>query len=367
VGWRAEISTVRPAVWAEDGSGWHLVDPVGFGDEESLHDLVEANPGLLPLAGAPQLAVLGREVPLGSGRADLMAVEATGRLVLVEVKLARNAEARRAIVAQVLAYAAYLRGITREELDFRLRPYLSSRGMTSVDDVGSLLAADAGAFRDSLDESLATGRFRLVLVLDAAPEELVRLVGYLEAIGDQLTIDLVQVSAYEIGGQRVLVPQRMDDERAEPSSRGGGARVGAGTEYSRGPDLFDGSIDGLSGPAKVDFERYRTWAGSLESEGVASLQSSRGTSFSTLRVLLRDEDVGPVAVFNDGKAVYLGLFRQVLERRCPSCLDAVEAAALPAAVGRGTSVRDASDELLAALAYAYRDSVQGEQSGGTVP
>ena len=45
---------------------------------------------------------------LGNGYADLLAVEPPGRMVVIEVKLARNSEARRAIVAQVLTYAGFL-------------------------------------------------------------------------------------------------------------------------------------------------------------------------------------------------------------------------------------------------------------------
>ena len=48
------------------------------------------------------MVVVGKEVALGNGYADLLAVEPSGRLVVVEIKLARNAEARRAVVAQVL-------------------------------------------------------------------------------------------------------------------------------------------------------------------------------------------------------------------------------------------------------------------------
>jgi len=43
---------------------------------------------MLPLAGSPRLTVLRREVRLGSGFADLLAVESTGCLVIIEVKLA---------------------------------------------------------------------------------------------------------------------------------------------------------------------------------------------------------------------------------------------------------------------------------------
>ena len=58
-------------------------------------DLVENAPQMLPLAGSPQLTMLGREVRLGSGCADSLAVQSTGRLVLIEVKLAGKAESRR--------------------------------------------------------------------------------------------------------------------------------------------------------------------------------------------------------------------------------------------------------------------------------
>lgn len=78
------------ALWREDGSGWGLLAAAGFADEAALHGLVEEAPQLLPLSGAPQLVVVGREVALGGGCADLLAVEASGRLAVIEVKLARN-------------------------------------------------------------------------------------------------------------------------------------------------------------------------------------------------------------------------------------------------------------------------------------
>src|SRR4051812_48490661 len=96
------------ALWRKDGNRWEVMAPTGYPDEATLHGLVERDPYLLPLAGTPRVAVIGREVRLGSGYADLLAVEEEGRLVIIEIKLARNAEARRAIVAQVLAYASEL-------------------------------------------------------------------------------------------------------------------------------------------------------------------------------------------------------------------------------------------------------------------
>ncbi|GAA2343749.1 hypothetical protein [Dactylosporangium salmoneum] len=94
------------AIWGTNEAGrWQPLPASGYPAEQALHDLVVDGPQMLPLSGAPRLTVLGTEVQLGSGRADVIAVEASGRLVVIEVKLAGNAEARRAVVAQVLSYA----------------------------------------------------------------------------------------------------------------------------------------------------------------------------------------------------------------------------------------------------------------------
>ncbi|MGA7087967.1 MAG: hypothetical protein WB116_06790 [Candidatus Dormiibacterota bacterium] len=60
--------------------------------------------------------MLGREVHLGSGYADLLAIAPTGDLAIIELKLASNAESRRAVVAQVLSYAAFLDHMTYDDL-----------------------------------------------------------------------------------------------------------------------------------------------------------------------------------------------------------------------------------------------------------
>src|SRR5436190_711210 len=155
-----------PALWSNDGAGWTLLEPSAFDGEASLHALVEDAPHVLPLSGAPRLAILGREVPLGSGYADLLAVETSGRLVLIEVKLAKNAEARRAVVAQVLAYAAFLHGMDREGLERDiLGPELRKRGYSGLADAAAADdqegTFDVADFEAALDDTLATGHFRV--------------------------------------------------------------------------------------------------------------------------------------------------------------------------------------------------------------
>jgi hypothetical protein len=108
-------------IWGSGPGGqWSPLKPAAYPAEAALHDLVQKAPQMLPLAGSPRLAVLGREVRLGTGSADLLAVESTGRLVVIEVKLAENAESRRAVVAQVLSYAGYLQGLDPEQLETQI-------------------------------------------------------------------------------------------------------------------------------------------------------------------------------------------------------------------------------------------------------
>ena len=205
-------------IWTNTGEGWKLGSPQAFQDEAALHRLIEQNPQLLPLAGSPRLAVLGSQVQLGTGYVDILAVESSGRPAIVEVKLAGNPEARRAVVSQVMAYAAFLHGFNVESLEQGpLRSSLADAGYGTIleavqaqDQEG---AADDDSFETSLQEFLNQGSFRLVLVLDEVPAELERVVAYLDAITVQaLTIDLVVLKVYEVNGAQVALPQRVSPD-----------------------------------------------------------------------------------------------------------------------------------------------------------
>ncbi len=82
--------------------------------------------------------------------------------------------------------------------------------VASNDQEGSF---DAEAFSTGVAENLKLGHFRLVFVLDEAPEELIRLVNYLETISDQLVIDLITLSSSSVNDSQILVPQRVEAER----------------------------------------------------------------------------------------------------------------------------------------------------------
>ncbi len=351
-------------IWHNDQSTWRLLTPSAFPTERELHDLVEEAPQTLPLAGDPQLLVVGREVLLDGNKADLIAIEPRGRLAVIEIKLATNAEARRAVIAQILAYAATLHGMDVARLEQTiLQKHLAQRGVTTlaqvVADADQVDAFDAEAFHAELSTCLRAGRFRLVLVLDSAPPELVRLVGYLQTVADKLVIDLITVAAYDIAGTRIIVPQRVEPEppTLEPTSRVG-TDITPTSQLTPGMDAFITAIETVPKPDQAPLRRLADWAVMLEREGLARLHSYQGTSDRmTLLPRLITDGVGLVTIWND-KGASLQFWRSVFERRAPLTLSRIDDLLGPGKVGRGTTTRAFSEDLLDVLTAAYREAAQ---------
>jgi hypothetical protein len=351
------------AIWHNDGSRWSLLTPTGFPDEAALHSLVEQAPQTLPLAGAPRLIILGREVPLGSGYADLVGIEPTGRLAVIEVKLNRNPEVRRAVVAQVLSYAAHLHSLDRSELEQQvLSKHLREQGHQSLEAAVEASdqegAFDPEAFNQRLQESLAQGRFRLVLIVDDAPPELIRLVGYLETVtADKLLIDLITMSPYTVGGSQILVPQRVEAERQRaeqpqlppPLKPKAWSTPGAGDFEAAIADAAEGHQDML--------RRLTKWAKALADEGLAVLRTTHGTSGRlTLLPRVPRDDAGLVTIWNDhGPSITLA--GSVFRRLAPQSLTRVEAM-VGAGAMNGKTLHDIPDALLEELTAAYREAAE---------
>jgi hypothetical protein len=359
-----------PAIWYNDGTKWKLLAPSGFPDEASLHSLVEQEPQILPLAGSPQLAIVGREVRLGSGYADLIAIEPSGRLAVIEVKLARNAEARRAVISQALAYASYLFGSSLEDVERNiLASHLAQRGYTSLADAivhtAQDISFDESEFRSALSKSLAEGRFRLIFVLDSAPDELVSLASFLEAISDKLVIDLIGVGSFNVGGSQIIVPQRITPEARKTAAeqrQAEGSPAAKGI-YTRGSAEFRKAIDEAPPEAHGALTRLCDWADSLEAKGLATLGTywmNNGLSWSLLPYVPVD-NVGLVTIYNWRGKPYLAFWRSVFERRAPNSIRPVEACISPTLLGQGNQIggNDVSDELLAVLTTAYEEAAAG--------
>ena len=360
VGARTREKTMT-AIWHNSGGKWSELQPVGFPDEAALHDLVEESPEMLRLSGNPRLAILGREVRLGSGAADLVAIEPNGRLAVIEIKLRANPEARRAVVAQVLAYAAHLYRIGFETLERDLSRHLAGRGFTSIADALTDLTqspVSSADLRVSAESYLESGAFRLVLVLDEVPEELARVVGYLEAIGRGVVVDLVQVSAYDAGGVRLMVPQRVEPERIGPANREPRAQRDSPTPVSApGTGEFVDAISDAPPEHRERLQQLAAWVEDLERQGLATVVTTHGTTRKTLAPRVRGTDSGLITVVTDsGGSIWP--WPTVFARKAPQTLKILEEPfGLPLPNLKPTQI---DDELLQILTAAYREAQSGD-------
>ncbi|HEY3924643.1 MAG TPA: hypothetical protein VGL75_08775 [Acidothermaceae bacterium] len=348
-------------IWLEAEQNWNVLSPHGFTDEDALHTVIERAPQLLPLAGDPQLTVVGREVRLGGGRADLVAIDTHAQLSVVEIKLRTNAESRRAVISQVLAYAAALHQLTIDQVQREiLRDHLRTRGFGSLYEAahsaGQPKEYEAAEFEAMVAESLALGAFRLVVVLDDVPPELVRLSGYLTAISDRIKLDLIVVSAYSVGGSRIVVPRRIDPAREEPADSATPTEVKSTAQTIEGGQPFFDAIAQAADEHRAGLLQLYGWASHLESEGLVRLQTYFGKRGEiTLLPRLQPELAGLVTVWNwPGQGAFLSVYRSVFDRRAPEFTEPVEQLIAPLKLGQGNTVSAVTPQLLDALTAAYR-------------
>lgn len=354
-------------IWTKTNNEWRAALPRKFKDEKELHDLVEENIGMLPLAGSPHLFVLGREVRLGGGSVDLLAVEATGRPVIAEVKLAWSPEAKRAIVAQVLSYASTLQGfdvesLTRGPLHKSLDEIGHATILEAVEAQDQEEAVDTDRFEASLQEYLTNGMFRLVLILDETSVELERLVTYLDTVTRQsLTIDLVTFGIYDVNGTEVAMPQRISSDPSSvlDATASSPYRSASKVIRSEGPDTFVDSVAGIDGEDRAVFDRLVEWAKEMAEIPGVKLSTSAGVDRNRFTLLpkLITENAGLVTIWNDNRRPYLSFWRSVFERRAPNSIAKVEEAA-DLEISQGNVTGEVSNKLLDALRQAYREATE---------
>jgi hypothetical protein len=348
-----------PGIWYESDGKWLSPPPAVFEDEKALHDLVADAPELLPLSGSPGLHILAREVWLEdvSGAADLVGVEPTGIPVVIEVKLRANSESKRAVVSQILSYAAALHGIGAQDFATLLKCSSVGEIYERVSDATSEIAIDEAAFTNTLSECLADGRFRLVLVLDTVPKELVRLVGFLEQSTKKLLIDLVTVSAHHVGATRVVVPHRVEPEREfVREAEAAAPSLSSKPAYSQSTDAFVEAIPGAAVDAQPALRAFVAWAEGLADSNRARLLTGKGSTYTTLRPVVRGYDAAAVSAWIGPGAPFV-LHRTVIEKLAPSVwaglaamfelTDPKKTVSLPASA--------LTDEFLALLSAVYSD------------
>jgi hypothetical protein len=208
------------------GTEVQTVSPGDFVSEQALEDLLAGTPDLLGADREGPIAFVHRQVNLDEpGILDLLFVTSDGLPIAVEVKLARNAQARREVVAQAIDYLSSLTALTVDELDERVGGRLENALRTFAGE-------DDSAFDRAwlaVAANLRAGLARLVIALDEAPSGLERIFRFL-ARNSQLDVQLLTVQRYQSPDSgEVFVPRHVlqvgSDDRVGGAASGRAPRA----------------------------------------------------------------------------------------------------------------------------------------------
>ena len=181
------------AVWRVDDESPVPIALTGMATENQLQEIIATNVSIV----GPDLMVIGREVPTAwGGQIDILAIDADGNLVVIELKRDRTP---REVVAQILEYGSWVRHVTSETIAAEFINY-QTKHMQGTPPVG-------------IDEALQTqfnripqelnSYHRLIIVasrLDPATE---RIVNYLK---EDYSAQSRLRSLPGLRGQRSLLP-----------------------------------------------------------------------------------------------------------------------------------------------------------------
>jgi len=203
-----------------------------FGEtlEAALQALIARHPEVLPGAqmepgtdDPPRFALLRREMPVGGWSLDHLLVDQRGVLTLVETKLAENPEARRAVVGQIMEYAANARefwgdGRARELAD---QYWNRDRGKSVDDEIRQRLGIEPDKLWALVDQKLRDGRIRLVIVADELTSEVRRIIEYLNEEMETAEIFGLEIKCYGNDDKSlVLVPRLLGQTQAALDRKG---------------------------------------------------------------------------------------------------------------------------------------------------
>ncbi|HEY6790057.1 MAG TPA: hypothetical protein VI365_22385 [Trebonia sp.] len=127
-------------------------------------------------------------------------------------------------------------------------------------------------------------------------------------------------------------------------------------DQQRGTEGFRWAIAQLPAGRQAAATRLADWAVIMEKEEIVRLEWVRRQMLGVLQKLRLDWDRNCLAIFTcDTESVYLQLWRSMFEKHAPGSIEKVEAI-LGTPIGQGTKYRDIPEELLDALADAYREA-----------
>ena len=224
-----------------DGGGLEPLEEEPFSTEDELQALIAEHPELLDgeqiRPGDPRRWILiAREKGIAetsdSGARwaiDHVIIDQDAVPTLAEVKRGSNPEIRRAIVGQLLEYAAHAsKTWTADELRRSFEESVNAKGHDPTEVLGRLLRTDGEPDADGFWENVATNlsarRIRLLFVADEIPDPLERVVEFLNEQMPNIEVLAVEIKQFRGGQTQTLVPRVLG--RTAKASTQGPARRG---------------------------------------------------------------------------------------------------------------------------------------------
>lgn len=206
-----------------------------YASEDLLQSLLARYPGLLvgdqiDPASPRKWLLIHREIDVpdraeGQGRwsLDHLFLDQDGVPTLVEVKRSSDTRIRREVVGQMLDYAANAVKHWPAEFvrtEFETACAVSGREPSEVLMESLAIEGDIDQFWQTVKTNLQAGRIRMLFVADEIPEELKRVVEFLNEQMDPAEVLAVEIKQYAGPSLQTLVP-RVIGQTAEAESRKG--------------------------------------------------------------------------------------------------------------------------------------------------
>ncbi len=183
------------------GGKAEIIPAKSFEREFDLQELVNKHPEILDDLSDEfsRILIIGCEFAAGSaGLIDLLGIDADGLITIIEFKLEKNTDIRKAI-AQTVEYAANLWEMSYSEFDDEVKKFFAG-DRCKLKELKNLSLAEAIAwhyarngnddapkfscedFVETVKNNLRNGQFRLILFCDAVDERTKRTVEYLNLL-----------------------------------------------------------------------------------------------------------------------------------------------------------------------------------------
>lgn len=223
-------------IFLNPGRGLTRMERANYMSEQELQDLIARRPELLGSSTALRdgverpLLLVKQEMPVerstdgpGTWSIDHLYIDSEGIPVLVEVKRSTDSRVRRAVVGQLLDYAA--NAVVYWPVETMKQRLIAQWGERAEETLQSFLQPTEMTpedFWQKVDANLRAKRVRLLFVADELPLELKRII---EFLNDQLRetevlgLELPQLIG---GGQQAIVPTLVGNTVQAASIKSGG-------------------------------------------------------------------------------------------------------------------------------------------------